>query len=173
VDDTFRAIEWVKDHAREYKVDPKNVALMGESAGGHIAAYVGARGRGKRSVAAVVDFYGVHDILRREKMLGLGKNIRQLLAVDTIDAASERKMVEASPITYVHRRMPRFLFIHGTKDAAVPYEQSPLMCDKMKSVGARCEVFTVEGAPHGIGGWEKVPEFQAYKQKMIAWLKHK
>ncbi len=66
--------------------------------------------------------------------------------------------------------MPPFLLIHGTADAQVPFEQSPMMCAKMKEAGARCELFTVEGAPHGIGGWEKVPAHQTYKEKMVEWL---
>lgn len=35
----------------------------------------------------------------------------------------------------------------------------------------RCEIFTVQGAPHGIGSWEKNPEWQGYKVKMAEWLK--
>jgi acetyl esterase/lipase len=45
------------------------------------------------------------------------------------------------------------------------------MCDKLKAAGNRCEVFTVEGAPHGIGAWEKNPAWQAYKDKMVEWLR--
>ena len=169
-DDTFKAIEWVKDHAKEYKVDPKRIALMGESAGGHIVAYVGARGRGKTKVAAVVDFYGVHDLLRRERQRGLGKNLKQLLHIEELNPESEKKLTDASPIKYVTKGMPPFLFIHGTEDKAVPYEQSPMMCDAMKAAGVKCEVFTVPGAPHGMGAWEKNAEWQAYKVKMVEWL---
>ena len=170
-DDASRAVEWVKANARQFKVNPNKVALMGESAGGHIVAYLGARGKGKTKVAAVVDFYGVHDLLRREKQRGLTDPVRRLMGVTEMNAETERKLAEASPINYVHKGMPSFLFIHGTKDAAVPYEQSPLMCDKMKSVGVKCEVYTVEDAPHGVGPWEKNPAWQGYKVKMIEWLK--
>jgi acetyl esterase/lipase len=45
------------------------------------------------------------------------------------------------------------------------------MCDKMRAAGNRCELFPVEGAGHGVGGWEKTPAFQSYKQKMVDWLK--
>ena len=169
-DDTFKAIEWVKDHAKEYKVNPRRIALAGESAGGHIVAYVGARGRGRTKVAAVVDFYGVHDLLRREKQRGLTKNLKQLLHIEELNPESEKKLTQASPIQYVHKDMPPFLFIHGTEDKAVPYEQSPIMCDAMKAAGVKCEVYTVQGAPHGIGGWEKNPEWQSYKTKMVEWL---
>jgi dipeptidyl aminopeptidase/acylaminoacyl peptidase len=66
--------------------------------------------------------------------------------------------------------MPPYLLIHGTKDDLVPYDQSVLMCEKMKQAGASCEIFTVEGGAHGVGSWERTPEFQAYKQKMVDWL---
>ena len=47
------------------------------------------------------------------------------------------------------------------------------MCAKMKLVGASCEVFAVPDAPHGIGGWEEIPAYQNYKEKMVEWLKQK
>jgi len=170
-EDTFAAIEWVKQHAAEYKVDPKRIALMGESAGGHIVAYAGARGRGKTSVAAVVDFYGPHDLLGRARERGSKDPTLRLVGGTDLDAATEKRLFDASPINFVHKGMPPFLFIHGTKDASVPYQQSPMMCDKMKAAGVKCEVYTVEDAPHGVGPWEKNPAWQGYKTKMVDWLR--
>jgi alpha-L-fucosidase 2 len=172
VEDVEAAIRWVKKHAKEYKVDPKRIAIMGESAGGHLVAMAAVRQTKETKVAAVVDFYGPHDLLKRETDKGeVGKNLRQFLGIDALDEAGKAKLKEASPITYVRKGLPPFLFIHGTKDAAVPYEQSPMMCDRLKAAGNRCEVYTVEGAPHGIGPWEKNPEWQGYKAKMAGWLK--
>jgi alpha-L-fucosidase 2 len=172
VEDVEAAVRWVKQHAREYKVDVKRIALMGESAGGHLVALVGVRGTRETRVAAVVDFYGPHDLYKRESERGeVGKNLSQFLDIEKLDAAGIAKLKEASPATYVRKSLPPFLFIHGTKDAAVPYDQSPLMCERLKAAGNRCEVFTVEGAPHGIGAWEKNPEWTGYKKKMVEWLK--
>jgi alpha-L-fucosidase 2 len=172
LDDVIAAIKWVKAHSAEYKVDPRRIALLGESAGGHLVALAGVTKDKDARVAAVVDFYGAHDLAKREKDRGeVSKNLREFLGVTALDAPGMAKLREASPITYVRKGLPPFLFIHGTKDAAVPYDQSPLMCDALRKAGNRCEVFTVEGAPHGVGPWEKVPEFQAYKPKMVEWLK--
>lgn len=173
IEDTYAAIRWVRKNAARLKADTKRLALIGESAGGHIVAYVGARGRGDTSVAAVVDFYGPHDLNRQVKDRDAGDpaRIAKQLFNATPGAGIEQSLREASPIEYVHRGMPPFLFIHGTDDKSVPVNQSPLMCDKMKAAGARCEVFIIEGAPHGMSGWEKTPAYQAYKPKMIAWLK--
>ena len=172
VEDVEAAIRWVKRNARTYKVDPRRVALMGESAGGHLAAMAAVRGRGETRVAAVVDFYGPHDLVKRETDRGeVGRNLRQFLGVERLDEEGIAKLREASPVTYVRRGLPPFLLIHGTKDAAVPYEQSPLFCEKLRAAGNRCEVFPVEGAPHGVGAWEKNPEWLAYQRKMTEWLR--
>lgn len=170
-EDVFAAIRWVRKNAKAYKVDTSRIALVGESAGGHLVSYCAARGRGDTAVAAAIPFYGVHDLNARAKAMGaIGENVEKLLNISSPGPEADARMREASPIHYVHRGMPPFLMIHGTADKAVPYEQSPLMCAKMKEAGVPCEVFRVDGAPHGIGPWEKVPEFQHYKEKMIEWL---
>jgi dipeptidyl aminopeptidase/acylaminoacyl peptidase len=67
--------------------------------------------------------------------------------------------------------MPPFLLVHGSKDEDVPHEQSVEMCEKMNAVGARCELITIEGAPHGMDHWEPHPEFLWYKKALVEWLK--
>jgi len=171
VEDVERAVEYVKSHAREYKVDPERVALMGESAGGHLVSFVGAQNKPGARVAAVVSFYGPHDMETRAlQSKALRDSEKAFLGLTDLDDEALRKLREASPITYVKPGMAPFLLIHGTQDKAVPYDQSVRMCEKMKRAGNRCEVFTVEGAPHGVGPWEKNPAFQAYKDKMVDWL---
>ncbi len=172
VEDVEAAVRWVKAHAKEYKVDVKRIALMGESAGGHLVAMAAVRQTKETRVAAVVDFYGPHDLYQREMNRGkVTENLNALLGIEKLDEAGQARLKEASPINFVRKGLPPFLFIHGTKDAAVPFEQSPLMCDRLKAAGNRCEVFPVEGAPHGIGGWEGRPEWTGYKAKMVEWLK--
>ena len=38
VEDVEAAIRFVKEHAAEYRIDPNRIALVGESAGGQLAA---------------------------------------------------------------------------------------------------------------------------------------
>ncbi len=201
VEDVVSAVRNVRAHAKEYKVDAARIALVGESAGGHLVSFVGAKC--SKEVAAVVSFYAPHDFEARERARGAPTEpVRKFLALTGLDEASiaERtgparpgggltpgvwltagpgsvvreaieKMRAASPITHVHRGMPPYLLIHGTADAQVPYEQSPSMCARMKAAGAACEVFTVDGGPHGVERWETEPAHQNYKSKMIEWLK--
>jgi alpha-L-fucosidase 2 len=87
------------------------------------------------------------------------------------DRVYAARLREFSPIDYVHAGIPPFLLIHGTADKTVPYAQSPMLCEKIKSVRGSCEIIAVEGADHGIGKWEENPAYQAYKTKMIHWLR--
>jgi alpha-L-fucosidase 2 len=168
-EDLGAAMRWLKKNAKKYKVDPKRIAIMGESAGGTIVAHYGLTAKGDLKPKAVVDFYGVADWNLNLKLHGeISENAKQFLGEA---ANSEAGRAKVSAITYVSKDAPPFLFIHGTKDTQVPYEHSPRLCEALKAAGAKCEVFTLEGAPHGVGPWEKEPAFQAYKAKMISWLR--
>ncbi|MGH9720191.1 MAG: alpha/beta hydrolase fold domain-containing protein, partial [Bryobacteraceae bacterium] len=172
VEDVERAIAWVRSNARRYKVDPDKIALIGESAGGHLVSMAGARNKPDSRVNAVVSFYGPHDFeARAVASKQLSESVQAFLGVSELNDTSLKALREASPINHVSGNMPPYLLIHGTKDEAVPYDQSPRMCEKMRAAGASCEVITVDGAPHGIGAWEKVREHQKYKTRMVDWLK--
>src|SRR5262249_29542197 len=56
VEDVESAIRYVRSHAAQYKVDPNRIALIGESAGGHLVSMVGARNKPDARVNAVVSF---------------------------------------------------------------------------------------------------------------------
>jgi alpha-L-fucosidase 2 len=171
--DLAAAVRWVKDNAKKYKADKRRIALIGESAGGHMVAYHATKVKDDSQVDAVVDFYGPHDLLllAKERDRGSYQTIARNLLQEDASSTTEWKLREASPMEYVRKGMPPILFIHGTTDAPVPVNQSSLMCEKMKAAGAACEVLIVEGAPHGISNWEKTPAFQAYKPRMIEWLR--
>jgi alpha-L-fucosidase 2 len=57
VEDVETAIRSVKAHATDYNIDPKRIALIGESAGGHLVSLATVRAQADIRVAAVVAFY--------------------------------------------------------------------------------------------------------------------
>jgi acetyl esterase len=147
-DDVERAIAYVQGNAKKYRIDPDRVALIGESAGGHLVSYVGIRNRRSSRVAAVVSMYGVHDFITAcEAWKPIPGEILQLFGIRVVDATTAPALIKASPVLYVSRDTPPFLLMHGSKDEDVPYAQSVEMCDKMKQAGARCDLITIEGAP--------------------------
>lgn len=185
-EDVMSAIRWVKANAKEYRVDVRKIALIGESAGGLLVNYAGTHETPATRVAAVVDMYGPVDYgklaeLRRDhperfNMASINRHAANgggihFFGADQLDDAGLAKLRALAPIFAVHKGMPPFLIIHGNKDDQVAFEQSPAMCDAMHKVGAVCELITIEGGGHGMSGW-RAPEMQHWKPEMVAWLKH-
>ena len=172
MEDTEAAIRFVKANAKKYKVDASRIALIGESAGGHIVSWVGVQKSPDTRVAAVVSFYGVHDVISRAVQQGKLEDVNPFFGVDQLTADTAPLLIKGSPVTFVQRGMPPFLMIHGRKDDGVPFEQSVQMCDKLKALGNSCDLIELD-AGHGMDTWEPHPELHFYKQKMIDWLKEK
>ena len=166
--DVASAIRWVKAHAAEYKVDPQRIALIGESAGGHLVSWAGVTAGAETAVAAVVPFYAPHDLAvqvrKRNALGGLGGLIGAL----ELNDATWKKLADISPLNHIKPGLPPFLQIHGDKDEQVPHSQSVNFEAKMKAAGNRCETITIPGGGHGMGGWEKLKS--DYAAQMIAWL---
>ena len=170
VEDVASAVRWVKAHAKEYKVDAGKIALIGESAGGHLVSLVGVRGEGETRVAAVVPFYGPHDLVFQcESRKALGPSMEALFGLTELNDDARKILHEASPSTYVKAGLPPFLLIHGDKDDKVPYAQSPMFQEKMKAAGNVCDLITIPGGIHGMGSWDKLGS--DYATQMIEWLR--
>lgn len=172
VEDVEAAVGWIKANAAKYKVDAKRIVLIGESSGGHLVSFVGARNQPGARVAAVVSMYGIHDFISASiAWKPIPVEILQLFGIPAVNAKSAPILIKASPVVYVSKDMPPFLLIHGSNDEDVPYEQSVEMCNAMRKAGAQCDLITIQGAPHGMDHWEGHPEFLWYKKALVDWLR--
>lgn len=167
LEDVKCAIRFMRANAEKYCVDPAEICVWGDSSGGHLAMMTGLT-MGKYSnsqnagfgdgVAAVVDFYGVTDILT------LGK-YNKVLDHDAADAPEALllggKVAEhtdeakrASPIYQdLDQNLPPFLIVHGDSDKIVHVSQSIEMYKALKRHGKKALFYKVVGADHGIGVW--------------------
>ncbi|MBV8553602.1 MAG: alpha/beta hydrolase [Acidobacteriaceae bacterium] len=173
IEDVESAIRFVKSHAAGFHVDPNRIALVGESAGGQLAAMAALRGDSGASARAMVALYAPTDLVA---LLKTSNYVPAQLRDAVVGTPWERLILAGlaglSPINNVRRDMPPILFIHGTNDPLVPFQQSTDMCSRMRAAGASCQVYPVEGAGHGIRWWEEQPAVSmAYKQELIHWLK--
>jgi alpha-L-fucosidase 2 len=169
-DDVRAAVRWVKAHAAEYKGDPKKIALLGYSAGGHLACLAAVQAGEDTRVQAVVGLAAPTDmpadIARRG---GLSPALQALLDRPvTVDEATSKTLGEISPVRYLKPGLPPFLLIHGTEDKSVLHDQSENLLAKLRENQVPCELVTIQGAGHRIREWENFdPD---YKNRMITWL---
>lgn len=169
VEDVETAIRWVKAHAAEYHIDPRRIALSGESAGGHLVAMAAVRADASTRVAAVVPFYGVFDMVAEAKRRKTITNFARLLGHDTMDDTLVKLMHDASPINFVQPGLPPFLLLHGTADQSVAFQQSVDLQGKLRAAGVACELIAIKDGPHGMLPWPPLaPDF---KDRVVAWLR--
>jgi alpha-L-fucosidase 2 len=174
IDDVRNAVVWVREHAAEYRVDPSRIALIGESAGGQLAAMAALHPRPGGSVQGVVAFYAPTNLAALAKNSDLiPSQIRASLTGTPFEALLMEGLRQLSPIEKIAPGAPPFLLIHGTSDALVPFAQSQAMCSHLKAAGSACELVPVTGGGHGIRWWESALPREAteYKSIMIDWLR--
>ncbi|MDE3084011.1 MAG: alpha/beta hydrolase [Verrucomicrobiota bacterium] len=171
IEDVDTSVRWIKAHAAEFNVDPKRLALLGESAGGHIVEMVTVRATPGTRMAAVVAFYAPCDLVADTRRRGgLSRSMKALFGLTKFDAAAEDVLRNASPINFLTTGdLPPFLLVHGTADTSVPYVQSLQWQARLRVLSVPCDLITVEGAPHSMLRWEKIDT--SYKDKTVVWLK--
>ncbi len=152
VEDIEAAIRWVKAHAAEFKIDPARLALVGESAGGHLVAMAVMRAKDDTRVAAALPFYAPVDLESdTERRGGLSLSLRALFGrTYEVDEQVTQLLRAASPINYVHAGLPPFLLVHGTADMSVPYNQSVQLQAKLRAAGVSCDLITIDDGVHGM-----------------------
>lgn len=146
LEDARGAVAWIREHAAQYQMDPKRIAAVGSSAGGHLAAMLGV-GSGSRPnattvVQAVVAFNGIYDLNAMPPSDMVAR------FVGSPCAAAPERCKEASPISSVRPGLPPFLLLHGTSDKTAPYTQATSMVAALLAAHDSADLFTAEGAPH-------------------------
>ena len=163
--DVKAAIRWCRANADAYGVDGERVATWGSSAGGHLAALAGvvddvAEIAGDAypdeavetevapdesgAVQAVVDWYGIHDLL---ELPGGEEAVESLLLGGPVSAHRERAR-RASPVTYVTPDDPPFCIMHGREDEVVSVEQSRLLFEELADAGVDAAFYELHNLGH-------------------------
>jgi len=157
VQDAKCAVRWMRANAKKYHIDPKRIAAIGGSAGGHLSMMLGysagvpeLEGDGghaeySSAVQAVVNLYGPVDLTVPEARTH--PTILAFFAGKTYDEVPDQYAL-ASPITHLDKSDPPTLILHGTIDDLVPIEQADTLAARLEKLGIPCTYDRVEGYPH-------------------------
>jgi acetyl esterase/lipase len=170
VEDVKAAIRYLRANADKYGIDPKTVAVWGESAGGYLAAMVGVTNHNSTfeaganldqssDVQGVIDDFGATDISKIAADFdavtqhaiytneGLVGYIGKASGANTLDSGIAT--AAANPLKYIQANAPPFLIFHGNRDRLVSPSQTLILHDALRAAGVRSNRYVLDGAGHG------------------------
>jgi acetyl esterase/lipase len=138
-----QAIQWVKDEADTYQIDPDRIALYGRSAGGHMALC--AAYDPDLSVRAVVTAYAPIDL--RYRAWRQEPRVVSLLQGYTHEVPAV--YAEASPIEYARDDLPATLVMHGFMDELVTPLHAEMLHTRLQMTNTPAVILRVPWGRHG------------------------
>jgi acetyl esterase/lipase len=166
VQDIKGAIRFLRAEGAMHGIESRRIAVIGSSAGGHLAALVGvsagvAELEGNvgghagvpSDVQAVVSFFGASNletILEQSTEFGLSVRVP---ALQLLLGGSPREKPAlarlASPVAHLDAKDPPILLVHGDADPQMPFQQSEELERACKAAGVPVVLHTVAGGRHG------------------------
>ncbi len=149
--DCRSAVRYVRAHAKELGVDPARIAVVGESAGGHLAASLGTidgfdHPDDETSVSARPDamvlYNPIVDMTEDDwiRYAVGGAALADKSSPRPADPASVSQARSLSPLFHVGPGQPPTLVLHGRGDKVVRVEQVERFAEAMKAAGNRCDL---------------------------------
>ncbi|NSW95885.1 MAG: alpha/beta hydrolase, partial [Bacteroidales bacterium] len=172
IEDITDAVSWFFANGEKYGYDPGRIALIGGSAGAHLAMLAGygwkksSEGRIDSVVLSpkikvVVDIYGPADLTT--PYARAHELVTDFLGCSYEDNPSLFR--EASPVNYLDSDDPPTLILHGTSDRLVPISQSDDLKSRLDSLGVPCKYYRIPLWPHTMDIVERVNHF--CREKML------
>lgn len=163
IQDCNEAVQFLYDHAVKYDLDKNRIALIGFSAGGHLASLMALSNNndvqefyppGKKinfKIRCAFDFYGPSDLVMLATNPDTSVNnernpVSILLGAMPVDRPDLARI--ASPVTYVDKNDPPFLIVQGEKDESVPNTESKILSSWLTLAGVPNKLIIVPVAPH-------------------------
>lgn len=178
--DVKAGIRYLKALSDRYNIDPDRVGVMGESAGGYLAAMAaladdpaydtGAFAEYSSKVQAACPWYPAADLtgFPYPSALEAAASMESLLLGKNVMLNKEEALA-LSPISLATKDAPPFLIIHGDNDHTVPFAQGETLHDALEGAGAEVKLLALEGTDHA-----DMPFFQEeIWQRIIGFFKEK
>jgi acetyl esterase/lipase len=175
LEDVRTAIDYIREHADELEVDVNRMAVMGRSAGAHLAM-LAAYTPDAPPIRAVVNYYGPVNLTTgyqdppNPDPIDSRKLLREFLGGTPDDRAELYR--QASPWNYVNRSLPPSLLIYGRKDHVVQSKFGRRLSEQLKKTGNEVAFIEIPWAEHA---FDAVPQGVSnqmalyYTERFLAW----
>ena len=171
--DARRAVRFVRANAEEFGIDTDKVAVMGSSAGGHLAALL-ATYRGEIVGEGVDEIDKIdyipdaqilcYPVISSDESIFHEDSYRCLLG----DLYNEKERF--SPELIADKTAPEAFIWHTSDDGAVNVENSYRYATALRRLGVPCEVHVFPNGPHGLGLATERPHVAQWTGLFKNWL---
>jgi len=145
--DVYQAIRIVKEHAKEWNIDPNQIGVMGSSAGGHLASTVATHAADDVRPAFQILFYPVITMDKRYTHMGTHDNLIGKDATPEMEALySNEKQVT--------KKTPRAFIVLADDDDVVPSINSAWYFAALKDHGVPANIHVYPTGGHGFGNMQ-------------------
>ena len=174
--DAQRAIRTVRSRAKEWKVDPQRIGILGFSAGGHLASTAGTHfDSGKNDATDPIDRVSsrpdlmvlVYPVITFDDKYTHRGSRKNLLG----ENPDEKLLKNLSNETQVTPETPPTFLMHTGADTAVPPENSVLFYMALRAAKVPAEMHIYEQGPHGVGLAPKDPVLSSWPDRCADWLR--
>ena len=137
LEDVETALRYIQDHADELEVDLERVAVMGRSAGGHLAS-LAAYKQDALPLRAVVNYYGPVDLAKGYYDPPVPDPIDIQTILKNFLGGTPQELSElyqqASPINYLQANLPPSLLIYAGRDHLVQAKFGRQLYEKLRAM---------------------------------------
>lgn len=175
--DARRAVRWVRFHAEEYGIRKDRVAVMGSSAGGHLAALVS-------TYREKIGFEGL-DTVDEEDYLPNAQILCYPVICHPADDAvahvgSYHNLLESretaeqqkvDPSLIADEKTPTAFIWHTAGDSGVNVINSYRYAEKLRTLNIPVEMHIFPYGPHGLGLAPKHPHVAQWSGLLLNWLR--
>jgi acetyl esterase/lipase len=173
--DVRTALAWVRKNAAKYDADTSRIALLGRSAGAHLALMTAYDSTIPR-VRAVVGFYAPVDLVDayRHPPSPDPLDVRDV-ETKFIGAGLESALAmyeRASPINHVRGGLPPTLLLNGARDNIVEMRYGQMLDAKLRASGDTSVLVTIPWADHAFDTVPNGPSGQLSRyvvERFLAW----
>ena len=150
--DVETALEYIKAHAIDLEVDLSKMAVVGRSAGGHLAGLAAYRQNPVISFKAVVNYYAPVDLANGYYDLPVPDPIDiQAVLNDFLGGSPEEEpelYQQASLTTYVKQGLPPSLLVYASRDHLVQAKFGRYLYDKLRVTNNPAILLEIPWAEH-------------------------
>lgn len=173
--DVMRAIRYVRYYAGDYGIDPEKIAIMGFSAGGHLACMAAEHFDYGKEMGDAIDKTSsrpnaavlCYPVVSMYSKYTHGGSKYNFLGAE----ASDRELAKRfSGELGVRPDTPPMYVFHCRPDSAVPVENSTMLAEALETAGIPHLLDIYENGDHGCGLASGISGTREWPKVMLGWL---